>query len=287
MIARSVPSYPRTTTSRTPRRCRQGRLELVAAPRCSRTGRPTSVQRPGARGGTVGSEASTRSSTGEQLPHRRRQPLGQLVSSAWIWLPASSAGAGRGGGGRRRARLGRPVRGRFGARRLGGWRVCGRWWRRVGMASRSRPSAPAADTPRARALGAARARGRARACRSRSNSSISARWAPQTARSFARHGRSPRALPGRRGSRARDPLPGRDSGRRRRAPRVAASSAGLTGAAEQRDRDLGDLGRRAARRGRPWLSSASALAAAVPCEPDTIAPAWPIVLPGGAVKPAM
>ena len=28
-------------------------------------------------------------------------------------------------------------------------------------------------------------------------------------------------------------------------------------------------------------------AAAVPFEPETMAPAWPIVLPGGAVKPAM
>src|SRR6202042_1403277 len=37
----------------------------------------------------------------------------------------------------------------------------------------------------------------------------------------------------------------------------------------------------------PLLSSASALATAVPWEPETIAPAWPIVLPGGAVKPAM
>jgi hypothetical protein len=37
----------------------------------------------------------------------------------------------------------------------------------------------------------------------------------------------------------------------------------------------------------PLLSSASALALAVPREPDTMAPAWPIVLPGGAVKPAM
>ena len=37
----------------------------------------------------------------------------------------------------------------------------------------------------------------------------------------------------------------------------------------------------------PLASSASALAAAVPAEPDTMAPAWPIVLPGGAVKPAM
>ena len=35
------------------------------------------------------------------------------------------------------------------------------------------------------------------------------------------------------------------------------------------------------------LEAASALAAAVPFEPDTIAPAWPIVFPGGAVKPAM
>ena len=37
----------------------------------------------------------------------------------------------------------------------------------------------------------------------------------------------------------------------------------------------------------PRASSASALATAVPLEPDTMAPAWPMVLPGGAVKPAM
>jgi hypothetical protein len=36
----------------------------------------------------------------------------------------------------------------------------------------------------------------------------------------------------------------------------------------------------------PAASSASFLAAAVPDEPDTMAPAWPIVLPSGAVKPA-
>jgi hypothetical protein len=36
----------------------------------------------------------------------------------------------------------------------------------------------------------------------------------------------------------------------------------------------------------PAASSASFLAAAVPDDPDTIAPAWPIVLPSGAVKPA-
>ncbi len=37
----------------------------------------------------------------------------------------------------------------------------------------------------------------------------------------------------------------------------------------------------------PAASSASALAAAVPFDPDTIAPAWPMVFPGGAVNPAM
>src|SRR5689334_17533417 len=36
----------------------------------------------------------------------------------------------------------------------------------------------------------------------------------------------------------------------------------------------------------PAASSASFFAAAVPDEPETIAPAWPIVLPSGAVKPA-
>ena len=36
----------------------------------------------------------------------------------------------------------------------------------------------------------------------------------------------------------------------------------------------------------PTASSASCLACAVPDEPDTIAPAWPMVLPSGAVKPA-
>ena len=37
----------------------------------------------------------------------------------------------------------------------------------------------------------------------------------------------------------------------------------------------------------PLASSASCLAFAVPAVPETIAPAWPIVLPGGAVNPAM
>ena len=36
----------------------------------------------------------------------------------------------------------------------------------------------------------------------------------------------------------------------------------------------------------PAASSASCLAAAVPEEPETMAPAWPMVLPSGAVKPA-
>ena len=37
----------------------------------------------------------------------------------------------------------------------------------------------------------------------------------------------------------------------------------------------------------PHASSASFLACAVPDEPEMIAPAWPIVFPGGAEKPAM
>ena len=37
----------------------------------------------------------------------------------------------------------------------------------------------------------------------------------------------------------------------------------------------------------PFASSASFFASAVPEEPEMIAPAWPICLPGGAVKPAM
>src|SRR4051794_2740132 len=36
----------------------------------------------------------------------------------------------------------------------------------------------------------------------------------------------------------------------------------------------------------PAFSSASILAAAVPLEPETMAPAWPIFLPAGAVTPA-
>ncbi len=36
----------------------------------------------------------------------------------------------------------------------------------------------------------------------------------------------------------------------------------------------------------PAASRASFFAAAVPDEPETMAPAWPMVLPSGAVKPA-
>ena len=50
--------------------------------------------------------------------------------------------------------------------------------------------------------------------------------------------------------------------------------------------DLRDLGRRAPDAHALCLERLC-FAAAVPSEPDTIAPAWPIVLPGGAVKPAM
>jgi hypothetical protein len=37
----------------------------------------------------------------------------------------------------------------------------------------------------------------------------------------------------------------------------------------------------------PAASRATFFASAVPDEPEMMAPAWPIVLPGGAVKPAM
>jgi hypothetical protein len=37
----------------------------------------------------------------------------------------------------------------------------------------------------------------------------------------------------------------------------------------------------------PTASSASFFATAVPDEPEMIAPAWPIVFPGGAENPAM
>src|SRR5690606_19252160 len=37
----------------------------------------------------------------------------------------------------------------------------------------------------------------------------------------------------------------------------------------------------------PALSSAANFSAAVPLPPDTMAPAWPMRLPGGAVTPAM
>ena len=56
---------------------------------------------------------------------------------------------------------------------------------------------------------------------------------------------------------------------------------------------LDDLGHEVAGLGRveadldARVASASILAAAVPLPPETIAPAWPIFLPGGAVTPAM
>ena len=36
----------------------------------------------------------------------------------------------------------------------------------------------------------------------------------------------------------------------------------------------------------PAARRASIFACAVPCDPETIAPAWPILRPGGAVTPA-
>ena len=48
------------------------------------------------------------------------------------------------------------------------------------------------------------------------------------------------------------------------------------------ERTLGAIGRAA-----PTGPGAPSDASAVPEEPEMIAPAWPICLPGGAVKPAM
>ena len=50
--------------------------------------------------------------------------------------------------------------------------------------------------------------------------------------------------------------------------------------------ELRDLGRRRADADAAGLER-SFFACAVPEVPEMIAPAWPIVLPGGAVKPAM
>src|SRR5690606_3274126 len=57
------------------------------------------------------------------------------------------------------------------------------------------------------------------------------------------------------------------------------------------DQDSNDCASRAVSDGvlptvTPAASSATFLASAVPEEPETMAPAWPIVFPSGAVKPA-
>ncbi len=84
---------------------------------------------------------------------------------------------------------------------------------------------------------------------------------------------------------------GRAEAEARRRTKLDAGRAGWAsgadgGAAEHLDGDRGGFGR-----GAPDAHAlgfkACALAAAVPAEPDTIAPAWPICLPAGAVKPAM
>jgi hypothetical protein len=69
------------------------------------------------------------------------------------------------------------------------------------------------------------------------------------------------------------------------AARVRARRAGVQWAeTDSRTRAAVSLGVRPTRT--PTFSRASFLACAVPAEPEMIAPAWPMVLPSGAVKPA-
>ncbi len=76
----------------------------------------------------------------------------------------------------------------------------------------------------------------------------------------------------------------RRAGQPRSGPAVRARAAGQRLRMTSRTRRAVSLGVRPTRT--PAFSRASFLAWAVPEEPDTIAPACPIVLPSGAVKPA-
>ena len=85
--------------------------------------------------------------------------------------------------------------------------------------------------------------------------------------------------PGRRRRRAAAYL--RPAAAGRTAEPSAAQASGPHDLADERAVSLGVLPTRT-----PTFSSASFLAWAVPAEPEMIAPAWPIVLPSGAVNPA-
>src|SRR5579884_764948 len=97
----------------------------------------------------------------------------------------------------------------------------------------------------------------------------------------ARPRRATRLAPDRAGRRRASPqtAPGGD------APRPAGYLAAAPSLSSEAASSATCVGVRPTRT--PRLSSACAFARAVPREPETIAPAWPIVLPGGAVNPAM
>ncbi len=109
----------------------------------------------------------------------------------------------------------------------------------------------------------------------------------------------PRATAHRRPRRPAGPPPRRPRPRRRRpdGPRrrnAAASGFAVRRRATKSPRDLtisaielAGLGRVRARPSRRRRASASIFPCAVPLPPDTMAPAWPIFLPAGAVTPAM
>ena len=83
--------------------------------------------------------------------------------------------------------------------------------------------------------------------------------------------------------RAKQIISGAMAAEYRRAARDAAQE--RDAAISTRDRAAASVGLSPTRT--PFASSASFFASAVPEEPEMIAPAWPICLPGGAVKPAM
>ena len=94
---------------------------------------------------------------------------------------------------------------------------------------------------------------------------------------------------------ARQPVDARDSTRRvaqrsksNRKPDVARSHRSRAVSRGSRPRAAAPAARWGSpRRGSPAASSAATLDAAVPRPPEMIAPAWPIRLPSGAVRPAM
>ena len=146
MIARSVPSYPRTVTSRTPGRCDSAASNSRSA---SMLANGPASRVTGALAGGAGSRrgrdagTSTRSYADEQLAHRRHEPLAELGERLDL-----VAGVERRRRDRRRLWDGRRFGGRWRRWRLRGGRLRrrlgerrGRWRggrRRVGGRRRDR-----------------------------------------------------------------------------------------------------------------------------------------------------